>query len=202
MTTSTPGTASTNGTSANGAARPTGSPSPSTTPGRPDGAALLRAAALGAASGVRSTAGVTAVALSSGPLDRGPAARLHRARPVVALLALGEVVVDKLPFAPPRTQPAGLAPRAAFGAAAAATAARRDSGTPAPAAVVGLLAAVAAAFLGVQWRAAAQRRLGSDLPGALAEDALAALLGRLGTRRPVPLGSVPPALVTAEEVGR
>ncbi|CAA9408168.1 MAG: hypothetical protein AVDCRST_MAG66-1882, partial [uncultured Pseudonocardia sp.] len=40
------------------------------------------------------------------------------------------------------------------------------------------------AALGVRWRAAAQRRLDRDLPGALVEDALAALLAGLGARRP------------------
>jgi hypothetical protein len=39
--------------------------------------------------------------------------------------------------------------------------------------------------LGVHLRAAAQRRFGSDRPGAVAEDAIAAALGWLGARRPV-----------------
>src|SRR5688500_8227389 len=111
MTSSSPNPASANpasttgAVSTNGAARPDGPAAPpAAARRRPDGAALLRAAALGAASGVRSTAGVTAVALGSGALDRGPAARLHRARPLVALLALGELVADKLPVTPPRTR--------------------------------------------------------------------------------------------------
>jgi uncharacterized membrane protein len=37
--------------------------------------------------------------------------------------------------------------------------------------------------LGVQARAAAARRLGSDLPGAVTEDVLAATLGWWATRR-------------------
>jgi uncharacterized membrane protein len=49
--------------------------------------------------------------------------------------------------------------------------------------VVGLVAAVATAFLAVRARAAAAERFGSDRPGAVVEDALAALLAWLGARR-------------------
>jgi uncharacterized membrane protein len=64
--------------------------------------------------------------------------------------------------------------------------ATRDGDDPAVPAVVGLVTAVAAAMLAVRARAAAARAFGSDLPGALAEDAIAGLLAWSGARRPHP----------------
>ena len=61
--------------------------------------------------------------------------------------------------------------------------ARREGHDPTPAGLVGLGAALGTAVLGVQARAAAARRLGSDLPGAVTEDVLAATLGWWATRR-------------------
>ena len=49
--------------------------------------------------------------------------------------------------------------------------------------LIGLAGAAAASVLGVRLRAAAAQRLGSDKPGAVAEDAVAALLGWYGARR-------------------
>jgi uncharacterized membrane protein len=148
-------------------------------------ASLLRSAALGAASGCRSTAGATAVVLTARPTDPGPAARAGRGRLLALVLAAAELVADKLPVTPPRTQPAGL-PRLAAGAGSATAVAQRDGRAPAAAAAVGTLAAAAAAELASRARAVAARRLGSDLPGALLEDVLAALLAWWGTRRPAP----------------
>ncbi|MCW0215465.1 MAG: hypothetical protein OJJ54_19080 [Pseudonocardia sp.] len=150
---------------------------------------LARAAALGAASGGRSTAGLTAVTLTSRARDPWPARYL--AGPVskvsAVLSAGGEAVADKLPGAPPRTAPAGLAPRVAFGAAAAAIATRRG-GTKDPQVVGGAAAlaaalSVAAAFAGTKVRGIAAERFGADLPGALAEDGLVGTLAWWGSRR-------------------
>lgn len=159
----------------------------------PAPAVLLRAAALGAASGSRSTAGLTAVALTSSGHDRRPgggavAARLGGRTGTVAtaLMSAGELVADKLPGTPSRLAPAGLAPRVVLGACTAATVARRDGHDPVLPALVGLAGAAAASVAGVRLRAAASRRFGSDRPGAFAEDAVAALLGWLGARRPRP----------------
>ncbi|GAA3233279.1 hypothetical protein GCM10017691_28770 [Pseudonocardia petroleophila] len=151
----------------------------------PRAGTLLRAAALGAASGARSTAGVAAIALTSAGDDRGPAGRLggRTGTTLSALMAAGELVADKLPSTPSRTDPPGLLPRAALGAGSAAAVARRDGEDATLAGVIGVLAALGAAALGVRARAAASDRFGSDLPGALAEDAVAALLGWLGARR-------------------
>ncbi|GEC18190.1 hypothetical protein PHY01_04730 [Pseudonocardia hydrocarbonoxydans] len=155
-------------------------------PGPPPRAAtLLRAAALGAASGSRSTAGAAAVAFTSSRADRGVAGRAggRGAGVLAGVLSAGEAVADKLPSTPSRTAPPGLLPRAALGAGSAAAVARRDGDDATLAGVVGLGAALGAAVLGVRTRAAAARRFGSDLPGAVAEDVLAALLGWLGARR-------------------
>lgn len=154
-------------------------------PPPPRASTLLRAAALGAASGSRSTAGAAAVAFTSSRTDRGPAGRIggRGAGVLAGLLATGEAVADKLPSTPSRTAPPGLLPRAALGAGSAAAVARRDGDDATLAGVVGLGAALGASVLGVRARAEAARRFGSDLPGAVAEDALAALLGWLGARR-------------------
>jgi len=152
----------------------------------PRAATLVHAAVLGAATGLRSTAGLTALALSSTPHDRGAAARLGstRASAVLGVLAAAELVVDKLAGAPSRTSPQALLPRALFGAVAAAGMARRDGGAPvAAAAAVGLTAALGAAALGVRARTAAAGRPGSERVAAAAEDAVAAALSWLGARR-------------------
>jgi uncharacterized membrane protein len=154
---------------------------------RPPARTLWRAAAIGAASGSRSSAGPAAVAFSSTPQDRGAvAARLgSRAGTVTAgALAATELVLDKRPSTPTRTAPPGLVPRAALGAAAAAGVARRDGHDGTLAGVVGLASALLAAVVGVRARAAAERRFGSDLPGALTEDVVAGALAWLGARRP------------------
>ncbi|WP_433282395.1 hypothetical protein ACQPZA_17675 [Pseudonocardia xinjiangensis] len=168
-------------------------------PGSP--ATLLRAAALGAATGSRSTAGVTAIALTSGRDDPGAvAARLgSRAGTVIsALAAAGELVADKLPATPSRLALPGLLPRAVLGATSAAAMARRNQYDTTLPALVGLASAGAAAALGVRLRAAAARRFGSDKPGAFAEDAIATLLGWLGARR----AGHRAALITAEPLAR
>ena len=151
---------------------------------------LLRAAALGAASGSRSTAGIAAVSFTSVRDDRGLAGRLggRGGGVLTGLLACGELVADKLPSTPSRTEPPALLPRAALGATSAAAVARRDGEDPTLAGLVGVGAALGASVLGVRARAAASRRFGSDLPGSLAEDVVAGLLGWLGARRSRPNG--------------
>ncbi|QBI53990.1 hypothetical protein [Streptomonospora litoralis] len=147
---------------------------------------LLRALALGAATGSRSSLGVTAIALSSTQADQGPVARRmgsRSGRAAAALLAGGELALDKHPAAPPRTDALGTGMRALLGAAAARAAAHREHDHLGPATLVGSAGAIGAAALGVRLRAAATRRFGSDIPGAVAEDTAAALLAWAGTRR-------------------
>jgi len=165
-------------------------------------AALVRAAALGASSGARSATGLAAVAITSRSDDTGPVASRLGGRTgstLSTLVAAGELVADKLPGVPSRLAPLGLVPRAAFGATSAAAIARRDGHDPTLPGLVGAAAAVGAAVLGVHLRAAAQRRFGSDRPGAVAEDVLAAALGWLGAHRPV---AAPPPETTVRPLCR
>lgn len=158
----------------------------------PPFATLLRAVALGAATGARSTTAVAALALTSTERDRWP---LNRAASPTAKLGagaavVGEMVGDKLPVAPPRTDPAGLVPRLLLAPVAVAAADRRDGSGPDGWTVLNALAAsaaaAAAAFGGVRLRAVLGHRLGSDLPGAFAEDVLAGTLAWVGSRRTRP----------------
>jgi uncharacterized membrane protein len=147
---------------------------------------VLRAVALGAASGARSTAGVTALAFTSRPTDGGRIARglgSRAGRLGAAAAAAGELVADKLPVTPGRTGLPGLAPRVASSATAAAGLAARAGARPAVPVLVAVGTALAAAFLGERVRGVLADRLGSDLPGAVAEDATAALLALWGARR-------------------
>jgi uncharacterized membrane protein len=150
---------------------------------------LARAAALGAASGGRSTAGITAVTLTSRSGDPWPARYLGgtAAKASAALSAVGEAVADKLPDVPPRTSAPGLAPRVVFGAAAGAIATSRNGSTDplvvGGAAALAAAASVAAAFAGTKARGIAAKRFGADLPGAVAEDALVAMIAWWGSRR-------------------
>jgi len=145
---------------------------------------LARAAALGAATGSRSSAGLTAVALTSARHDDGVAGRLGSplGKVVTVVLAVGEVVVDKRGSTPPRTDVQGVAPRVVLGATSAAVAAARAGEDQDLPALLGAGAALVSAAVGIRLRAVARSRFGSDLPGALAEDAVAALLGWLGAR--------------------
>jgi uncharacterized membrane protein len=147
---------------------------------------LARAAALGAATGARSSAGITAVALTSARDDGGLAGRLASplGKVTTLVLAAGEMVVDKRRSTPPRTDVRGAAPRVALGATTAAAAAARTGEDQDLPALLGAGAALASAAAGIRLRAAARKRFGSDLPGALAEDALAAALGWFGARGP------------------
>jgi uncharacterized membrane protein len=165
-------------------------------------AALLRAVALGAASGSRSATGLAAVALTSRPDDTGPVASRLGGRPgstLSGIAAAGELVADKLPNVPSRLAPLGLIPRVVAGATSAAAVARRDGHDPTLPGLVGAAAAIGAAVLGVRLRAAAQRRFGSDRPGAVAEDVLAAALGWLGAHRPT---AAAPPQTTARPLAR
>jgi uncharacterized membrane protein len=151
-------------------------------PPAPSGAALVRATALGAATGCRSTVALTALALRARRTDpRGPnwfASPGRRAVPVLA--TLGEMAGDKSPAIPPRTSGGGLAPRVVLAATAADLAAHRDRYEGGPPALFAALAAVGTSFLGQRLRGVAAARFGSDLPGALIEDGVAAGLAWLG----------------------
>lgn len=164
-------------------------------PPAPSAAALARAAALGAATGCRSTVGLTALALRARASDPRAASWFaspgRRAVPVLA--TLGEMAGDKSPAVPDRTSPGGLAPRIVLASTAADLAAHRDRYEGGPPALVAALAAVGTSVLGQRMRGMAAQRFGSDLPGALVEDAVASGLAWLGaggvTRRSTVPGS-------------
>jgi len=100
------------------------------------------------------------------------------ARPVV-LVAAGELVVDKLPFAPPRTSPPALVVRVLSGAFCARALARDGRTSKLVAMGVGALGALAGTYGGF----AARRYLTGtrgwpDFPIAVVEDVLALGLAR------------------------
>ncbi len=123
-------------------------------------ALLARAAALGLAAGGRATLGIGAPVVVRGPLV---------ARVLAGLAVVGELVGDKLPQTPDRTEPGSLAGRALSGAIGGVVIARRAGRGPVPAAVLGGAAALAGSCLGFGWRRAAVGHLPA-VPAALIED--------------------------------
>jgi uncharacterized membrane protein len=93
---------------------------------------------------------------------------------VFTLLAIVELVVDKLPSTPARTAPVGLIARIVLGGACGVAIASSAGITTLFAAVVASIGAVAAAFAGYRIRhAIVSRTRLPDLAVALAEDAIA-----------------------------
>lgn len=136
---------------------------------------------IGAATGLRSQMGMAAVILGTSPEALPSKLRGKAAPPAAVSFALGELVVDKLPFTPKRTEPPGLVARIALGALSGAILASSiGRGGPTPA-VIGAVSAVGAAFAGMTVRA----RLSQHLPPvlvALGEDLLAASLAAEAVR--------------------
>ena len=133
-------------------------------------ALVLRSLAIGAATGLRTMAGPAA------------AARGTRWARVLPLLALGELIVDKLPATPARTIPAGLAARAIGGALAGGAVAKAGGGSRALGVAVGVAGAIGAAYAGAAYRRAATRYVPA-LIAALIEDGLAIALARAVAKR-------------------
>lgn len=145
------------------------------------------AAVIGAVSGLRSMTGPAVIATAARArhlkVDGTPLAWFAspNAVPVASALAIGEMIADKLPFMPDRVKPGSLAGRAIAGAlcgyAVFSTRGKREA---VAAAVVGASAALAASWVGFQFR----RR--SPLPAiasALIEDVAAAAAGTLIIRK-------------------
>ena len=84
-----------------------------------------------------------------------------------SLLAVGELIADKLPQAPSRKSPPGLIARIVMGALCGAV---FGGGAGA---IAGAAGAVAGTFGGYEARVRLGRLLGKDLPAALIEDAIA-----------------------------
>jgi len=146
------------------------------------------AALLGIAAGIRS---MTSVAILSWAAARGhvklPASTRALDRPLVtdalALAALGEYAVDKLPFTPPRTMLPSWAFRTAVGAGSGYVLARAGKGNARQGAVIGGFAAAVSNYASFRVREAL---IGLGLPSELAGslgDAAAVLLSLRAVRR-------------------
>jgi uncharacterized membrane protein len=151
---------------------------------------LVGAATLGAIAGMRA---MSAPALVSQLARKGGLAvegsklgflNSSGALSTTALLAVGELIADKLPFIPSRTTPGPLIARAISGGVSGAiiSSARRKS--PWAGALIGAGAAIGAAYAAYHLRRAAKERLRvPDFVLALAEDALVASAGTFVARR-------------------
>ncbi|WP_167759041.1 hypothetical protein [Blastococcus sp. TF02A-35] len=163
-------------------------------PVRPAGAGLTaRSFVLGVAAGGRSALGLAGPALTA-PARAGAPGRRSVPTRLLSLAALaGELVVDKQPATPARTEPGALAGRlgsAAVGGAALAGRERANGALPVLAAAAG---GVVGSFGGLRWRRWAGERM-PDLRAALLEDAAAiglAALACLPGRSARPLVAVP-----------
>ena len=91
---------------------------------------------------------------------------------IFSLFALGELIADKLPFIPPRTQAGPLGVRILFGAVCAAAVCISVGASPLLGAFLGGLGGVAGAFAGYHFRRQFSSLL-PDLPLALLEDLVA-----------------------------
>jgi uncharacterized membrane protein len=141
-----------------------------------------RALALGAISGLRTASGPAFVshAASQGKLDLDGTRLAFFGSPllskVLLLVALGELVGDKLPTTPSRTTLPPVLGRAASGGLVGAAA--FEGRSVAAGAALGSAAAVVTAFAGERLRALAVGRTGLPDPVvALAEDAIVFLVG-------------------------
>lgn len=131
---------------------------------------LVRAALAGWATGDRAFCAITVWLTKPAPGDSmPPVLRSPRARNVLSLAAVGELIGDKLPKTPPRTAPPALVARLVLAGICGAVLGRRE-GAVASRAGAAVVAAAASSFAGPPARAALSSRLGSDLPGALLED--------------------------------
>jgi uncharacterized membrane protein len=146
---------------------------------------MLHAFLLGLVAGARSLTPLAAVsdAARRGLLPDSTASRLI-ASPIAAgglkLLAAGELAGDKLPSAPDRIVPAGMAARMIAGALVGAAVSPR--GQRGPAAVVAMTAAAASAYLTFGLRIAAMRRYGQTTTGVIEDAAVLAATGAIMRR--------------------
>jgi uncharacterized membrane protein len=137
---------------------------------------LLSALVLGFAAGLRSMSAPAAAswAARSGVFEVAgtPVAFMgYRYSPAIfSLLALGELVTDKLPTTPNRKTPAPFTGRILSGSLVGAAA---SSSTIVYGALVGAGGAVAGTLGGAAFRGELASRFSEDLPAALLEDAIA-----------------------------
>lgn len=145
---------------------------------------LALAAGFGAIAGMRSMAPLALLSRQlAGRSARGhsPALRLLTQRPtanILTALAAAEMVADKTPVVPDRTEPQPLGGRIAMGALAGAAVAMWRGGPAGWAALVGGAAAAASTHLAYRLRkAAGQAAPIPDVVLGLAEDALVVAAG-------------------------
>ncbi|MGY1718783.1 hypothetical protein ACI8AG_07030 [Blastococcus sp. SYSU DS0552] len=139
---------------------------------------VLRAAVLGLAAGSRSSLGFAAPVLTA-PATRGAVGRMSSAKKAFAAAGvLVEVVADKQPGIPPRTEPAALVPRLFAGAEGAWRLAARELANGALPVVAGAAGTLAGSFGGLAWRRWAAERM-PDTQAALVEDGVALALATL-----------------------
>ena len=144
---------------------------------------ILHAFLIGFVSGLRSMMGPTAVSWAAhlGWIDLSGTALAflgYTATPyILSLLAVGELIVDKLPATPSRKAPPGFAGRIVLGSFSgyALTMGLGQSGVVG--AVLGGLGAVAGTLGGYEARTRLVRSVGAPLVIALLEDAVAIILG-------------------------
>lgn len=171
---------------------------------------VVRSAMAGASTGGRTFTALAAQAFTARADAPGqPDALLAtpRARRILGVLALGELIADKLPVSPSRLELPGMAGRVAASAACGAIIARRE---PDPlsgqlddpaldpsaqaddadelrtrtivCAVTGVAVALVTARGGVRWRAACSRKVGRGWVGATVEDVAVVALAVAATR--------------------
>ncbi len=145
---------------------------------------VFRAIGLGAISGLRSMSGPAFVSLAASHgklnLEGTHLAFLGSSRlsKVLVLMELGELVVDKLPQTPSRTELPSLLGRAASGALVGAAVFVSDGRRATTGAALGSTAAIVAAFAGERLRALAVEKIAlPDLVAALAGDATVLIVG-------------------------
>jgi uncharacterized membrane protein len=130
----------------------------------------FRSFAIGAATGLRSMTGPAAVAGSSG-WGR-----------VLPFLALGELIVDKLPKVPARTIPPALAVRLIGGGLAGRSIASAAGRNLLLGTLAGVAGAAGASYVGAAYRAYASRYIPAVV-AALLEDGVAIALARAAAKR-------------------
>jgi len=133
---------------------------------------------VGVVAGLRAMTAPAAVAWAASlgwlPLQGTPLAWLgHGAAAwILSLLALGELVADKLPKTPSRKVPVQFGTRVLTGALAGAAIAAA-AGMLVPGAVLGAIGAVIGTYGGAALRSRLAAAFGRDLPAALIEDVIA-----------------------------
>ena len=156
---------------------------------------VFRSAVLGAASGLRSMAAPSQTSLYLVKCaERGvevPGAGVARmlgtrhVRSALAVVAGGEMVFDKLPVLPDRTDPTPLIGRMVMGALSGAAVAELAGDSRVVAGLVGALGALVGAHVGFRVRRALTHEAGlPDIAVALCEDAVAIGLARGALRPP------------------